>query len=161
MTRIVEHRCAHCSVRYAFRASGPPATRRWPVNASPSSTYCRDCWHAVEATLADIPKRCTKRFDEVTDSELLVRIYAKEQHDNEHPTRLFGKSGPIIREIGGSMMRLGPNHDVVASMHSTIVHLDGVQYLIERWSDDSHPVKVLGAVEVNLISGVCCPWKDL
>ena len=153
MTRHTYTRCRHCSAVFVFQSSGQKVN--WYPDQSDSSDYCKLCWAVVCAALEPIPRRCESFYEDVTDQADLDKVFAKEDHDKEHPKMFMGMP---VREVGGSLFKMEGNK-VVATMHATVVYVDTVRHSIERWSDDSKPVKVVRMMERDTQTGKTQPWK--
>lgn len=157
MTSHRYKRCKHCQAVFVYQSSGQPVN--FDSDQSDSSTYCKSCWAAVCEALSAIPVRAEKFYVDVDDPTERNAVFDKEKYDRENPKRLFGDKGPIVCEVGGSLFKMAGNK-VTATMHQTIVYVDRVRYMIERWSDDSKPVKIVRTMERDLKTKSEKPWIE-
>lgn len=155
MTSYRQHRCAHCDVRYSYQSSGFGCGT--PEN---DARYCPDCKAVILTALKAVPSRVEKFFEVVLDEIVIAKVIAEHERLNANPPRLFGKEGPPIREVSGGRFRFDPvTRKTVASSQSWVIHLDGVKYHLELWSDATPP-RVTRAMEKDLKSGRIYPWEN-
>lgn len=156
MTRHTMRRCVHCQVVYTYQTSGQRVN--WFKNQSDSGTYCKDCWEVVKTALSVVPPKVERLWVTVVDSEEIERVYAAEKAYNDDPPKLMGAI-PVYR-VGGSTYRFSAGGKMSRATTSYPVLMDGVEYLITRWHDESRPDEIKRAEERNLETEELRPWRD-
>ena len=150
-----ERRCAHCSIRYSYQASGEGCGD--PLN---DGRYCPDCKAVINEALKSVPK-AVERFSVVVDMvERQDILTLRDMIDAALPPE-FDPANPFAfmrpRQIKAGLYDLESG----ATMGIRVIHRDGVEYDIATWSDKREPESVTRYMERDLKTGVEVPWRRI